>query len=137
MACGGGNVLLDMFIFNFANYIIFKEVVVKVAGYLFKPHVIAQVISFSVCFPVGFVLNKFIVFTESELRGRVQLFRYAVTALCCFVLSIFFIKIFIDLLHFNALLAKILTTAIVIMFSYYAQQYFSFKVKTIGDKEIT
>ncbi len=75
------------------------------------------------------MLNKFIAFAHSELRGRVQLFRYALTVFSCFIFSIFFIKLFVDFFYFNPKVSKILTILIVAVYSYFTQQYFSFKVK--------
>ena len=129
MVCGGSIVVIDTFIFNFLNYFIFKENDVLLFDHLFKPHTISQIISFSISFPLGFIFNRYIVFTESQLRGRIQLFRYGLTALASFVLSVFLIKLFFDIFHINAFISKNITTILVIAFSYFAQQYFSFKVK--------
>jgi hypothetical protein len=40
-----------------------------------SPHIAAFLLAFIVSFPTGFLLMRFIVFQESALRGRVQLFR--------------------------------------------------------------
>lgn len=129
MACGGTVVVVDTILFNFLNYFVFKESDVQILGHLYKPHTISQIISFCISFPLGFIFNRYIVFTESQLRGRIQLFRYGLTALASFLLSIFLIKLFFDIFHINAFISKNLTTILVIAFSYFAQQYFSFKVK--------
>lgn len=98
-------------------------------GHTLSPHVASSIISFMVSFPLGFMLNKYIAFSHSELKGSVQLFRYGLTVLSCFIFSIFFIKLFVEFFHFKPGISKVLTILIVAVYSYFTQQYFSFKVK--------
>lgn len=132
IACGGTTVLVDYFVYHISYYFLFAGSQIEVANHTFSPHVASSVLSFLVSFPVGFTLNKYIAFSHSELRGRVQLFRYALTVMSCFIFSIFFIKLFVEIFHFNPLFSKILTIIIVAVYSYFTQQYFSFKVKGKG-----
>lgn len=129
IACGGTTVLVDYFVYYISYYFIFAEGSISFYSRTVSPHVASSILSFLVSFPVGFMLNKFIAFAHSELRGRVQLFRYALTVLSCFVFSIFFIKLFVEFFHFNPKLSKVLTILLVAVYSYFTQQYFSFKVK--------
>jgi putative flippase GtrA len=59
----------------------------------------------------------------------VQLFRYGLTVLSCIGLNYLFLKVFVDALGWYATPSKALTTALVAVYSYFTQQYFSFKVK--------
>ena len=88
-------------------------------------------ISFSISFPIGFALSKYIVFPESNLKGRIQLFRYAVLVGMCIILNYVFLKLFVEVCHIFPTPSKILTTALVAIFSYISQRRFTFKVKTI------
>ncbi len=83
-----------------------------------------------VSFPAGFILSKYIVFPESNLHGRIQFFRYFILVVTCFILNYIFLNLFVMLFH-NKLhtLAKILTTAVVAIFSYFSQRKFTFKIK--------
>lgn len=129
IACGGTTVVVDYLVYYVAYYFIFFKESVSINAHTVSPHVASSIMSFMVSFPLGFALNKFIAFSHSELRGRVQLFRYGLTVLSCFVFSIFFIKLFVEFFHFNPKVSKILTILIVAVYSYFTQQYFSFKVK--------
>jgi putative flippase GtrA len=86
-------------------------------------------ISFSVSFPVGFLLSKYVVFTTSNLKGRIQLFRYALLVAMCILLNYVFLKFFVEWCHLFPTAAKIITTALVAVFSYVSQRNFTFKVK--------
>jgi len=123
--------MVDYTTFYIFNNVIFKEKLLSYGSYSISPHVAASVICFMTSFPVGFALNKYIAFSDSELRGRVQLFRYALTVFSCFIFSIFFIKLFVDFFHLDPNLSKWLTIIVVATYSYFAQQYFSFQVKSI------
>jgi len=129
LACGGSNTMLDIIIYWFSyNYILDKQTV-HIAGLHIAPHIFAFMISFSISFPLGFMLSKYLVFSESNLKGRVQLFRYAVLVSMCIVLNYVFLKLFVDGFGWYPTPSKILTTALVAIFSYVSQRNFTFKVK--------
>src|SRR6516164_5732527 len=128
-ACGGVNTLLDIFVYFISyNYILHKEVL-NLGFIAFKPHIAAFMMSFAVSFPIGFFLMRNIVFTESTLHGRVQLFRYFLLVLICILLNYVFLKIFVERMHIYPTVAKILTTFIVVSFSYLTQKHYTFKAE--------
>jgi putative flippase GtrA len=74
-------------------------------------------------------LNRYVVFKGSMIAGRVQLMRYTLTVTLSLLLNYFFLKLFVDGLHWYPTPAKIVTTVIAIVFSYLSQSYFTFKVR--------
>ncbi len=95
------------------------------------PHIAAFIISFSLSFPSGFILSRYIVFPESTVvRKRIQLFRYAVLVAMCIVLNYVFLKLFVESFGWYATPSKMLTTMLVAVFSYISQRNFTFKVKS-------
>lgn len=126
-ACGGGNTFLDIFVFFLSyNFILHKQDL-NLGFIVFKPHIAAFIISFCVSFPTGFFLMRNIVFTQSTLHGRVQLFRYFVLVVICLLLNYVFIKLFVEQFHIYPTVAKMLTTVIVVSFSYLTQKNYTFK----------
>lgn len=129
LACGGSNTVLDILIYFIAyNFILLKQPV-ETPLLTISPHIAAFMISFSISFPLGFALSKYVVFTESNLKGRVQLFRYALLVSMCILLNYVFLKFFVEWCEFYPTPSKVLTTAIVAVFSYISQRNFTFKVK--------
>lgn len=133
IACGGGNTALDIFIYFISyNYILNKQVV-HLGFHVFgreaviTPHIMAFIIAFCISFPLGFYLNRTVVFNDSVLRGRVQLFRYVLLVIACIFLNYIFIKLFVEQFGIYPTVAKIFTTVIVVTFSYLAQRNFTFK----------
>jgi putative flippase GtrA len=132
LACGGSNTLLDILIYFVAyNFILDKQAVVLTHDVAITPHIAAFLMSFSISFPLGFTLSKYIVFPESNLRGRIQLMRYAMLVGMCILLNYIFLKFFVEWCHFYPTPSKVLTTAIVAVFSYVSQRNFTFKVKEV------
>jgi putative flippase GtrA len=130
-ACGGGNTLLDISLFYLSFHFLFKEQLVHTPiGLTLQPYVAAFMVSFSITFPLGFYMSRTIVFPGSTLRGRIQLFRYFMMVLICIGLNYIFIKLFVEQCHLYPTVAKILTTFIVVAFSFIGQKNFTFKVST-------
>jgi putative flippase GtrA len=129
LACGGGNTMLDIILYFISYNFILDKQPVYVWGITITPHIAAFLNSFVISFPLGFILSKYIVFSNSNLQGRVQLFRYALLVSTCILLNYVFIKIFVEWFHLYATVSKILTTILVAVFSYISQRNFTFKVK--------
>src|SRR5258708_943555 len=126
-ACGGANTLLDIFIFFISyNFILHKQDL-NLGFMALKPYSSSLFISFSITFLTGFFLMRNIVFTQSTLHGRVQLFRYFVLVIICLFLNYIFIKLFVEQWHIYPTVAKWLTPVIVVSFSYLTQKNFTFK----------
>ena len=120
LACGGTNTVLDIFIYYMAyHYILMEQSVPIGSSIVIAPHIAAFIISFSVSFPLGFALAKYVVFQESNLKGRVQLFRYALLVATCILLNYIFLKLFVESFGWFPTPSKVVTTIIVALFSYF------------------
>ncbi len=128
-ACGGTNTLLDILLFYFSYHVVFRKEILHLPFVSISPHIAAFLLSFCITFPLGFLLNRYVVFKGSMIAGRVQLMRYALTVTLSLLLNYYFLKLFVDGMGWYAMPAKIVTTAIVIVFSYLSQSYFTFKVR--------
>ena len=128
-ACGGMNTVLALMVYFVSYHYIFDKTIVELGFFAFKPHMAALFVSGVGSFFVGFVLNKFIVFTASNLRGRVQFFRYLLSFLFNITLNYFMLKLLVEYLGQDVFLSQLFTTCIVIAISYLTQKHFTFKVK--------
>ncbi|WP_291909830.1 GtrA family protein [Chitinophaga sp. CB10] len=129
LACGGGNTLLDIFLYFICYNFILEKQVVHLPFINIGAHIAAMFMSMAVTFPTGFLLSKYVVFSESNLQGRTQLFRYFMLVGVCVLLNYALMKLFVEHLHFFPTVARICTTAVVVIFSYLTQKKFTFKVK--------
>jgi putative flippase GtrA len=131
LACGGSNQLLYIFLYFVSfNYIVDKQNV-TVFDWTISSHIAAYIIAFGISFPMGFILSRYIVFPESNLRKRVQLFRYVLLTSTCIVLTYLFLKFFVEWCHFYPTPSSALTSVLLAVFSYVSQRHFTFKVKEV------
>ncbi|HXO74200.1 MAG TPA: GtrA family protein [Puia sp.] len=128
-ACGGTNTVLDIVMYSIGYNLILHKHDVDLGFLVIKSHIASILIAFCVSFPTGFFLARYIVFTESTLHGRVQLFRYFLLVVICLGLNYVFIKLFVEQFHIYPTAAKILTTIIVVAFSYVTQKNFTFRAE--------
>lgn len=130
LACGGGNTLLDIVLYYIMyNFVLHQQDLHLYARTISSP-IAALFMAMAITFPTGFLLSKYIVFSESNLRGRIQLFRYFMQVAACLLLNYLFMKLFVAYLHIYPTISKILTTFFVVCFSYLTQKKFTFKVKS-------
>ena len=128
-ACGGVNTLLTLSVYFISyNYILHKQVL-DLGFIAFKPHIAALFMSFLVSLPVGFYLSMFVIFQGSYLRRRIQFFRYFVVIVVCMLIDYIGLKIQVEVFGWYPTLAKLLNTIIVILFNYFSQHHFSFRVR--------
>ena len=131
-ACGGFNTVLDIGLFFVSyNYLFHKEP--QHFGWLtISPHIASFLSAFLVTFPIGFYLSRYVVFQETSVAKKVQLFRYFIVVLGCLVLNYIFLKLFVEVCGWYATPSKLATTVFVVAFSYYMQKYFTFKAVEAG-----
>jgi putative flippase GtrA len=130
LACGGGNTLLDIVLYYIMYNFVLHQQALHLPSLTISSPIAALFMAMSITFPTGFLLSKYIVFSESNLRGRIQLFRYFVQVAACLLLNYLFMKLFVEYLHIYPTISKILTTFFVVCFSYLTQKKFTFKVKS-------
>lgn len=126
-AAGAGNTVFGFLVYFLSYRFIFLAKVFDFGVYAFKGHNAALFLSFCVTFPVGFFMSKYVVFSDSKMKGKVQLFRYLMICLFNLALNYILLKIFVEQFHVNAVLSQVITITIVILFSYTAQRNFSFR----------
>ncbi|MCY1722655.1 GtrA family protein [Prolixibacteraceae bacterium Z1-6] len=126
-ASGGANTFFDILLyFVFYRYVLDMQII-HLGFMAISAHIGAFLMVFPITFCTGFLLAKYVTFTSSELKGKIQLFRYLLTVAGSILLNYVFLKIFVEYCGWYATFSKIVTTIIVVMYSYMAQRYFTFK----------
>lgn len=124
---GGLNTIFDLTLYFITYRFILDRQIVELGFVAISPHIAAFLLVFPVTFLSGFILAKYVTFSASELRGRVQLFRYGLTVFGAIILNYVFLKLFVEYFGWYATFSKGVTTVIVVIYSYLSQRYFSFK----------
>jgi putative flippase GtrA len=124
---GGTNSMFDIFLFYiFYNFVLDKKILdLKIIS--ISPHIAAFMFVFPITFTTGFLLAKYITFTQSVLKGKIQLFRYCLSVAGSIILNYLLLKLFVEVAYLYATLSKLLTTIIVIAYSFMIQKHFTFR----------
>ncbi|MFM6976159.1 MAG: GtrA family protein [Sphingobacteriaceae bacterium] len=124
----GMGVLVYFLVYNF---LLCKQGIALPFLFISGP-IAALIIELCITFPMGFLLNKYLVFTNSDLKGRIQLFRYGTVVAINILLNYILIKLMVEAAHIYPTVAKFFTTVIIAVFSYFTQKNYSFgnKVST-------
>jgi putative flippase GtrA len=128
-ASGAMNTAIGYILFYIAFKFIFSEQPADLGFYVFEPHSAALLVSFLFCFPFGFFLMKYVVFSDSDMKGKVQLARYFAVYVFNLGLNYLLLKLFVEKLKVYPTIAQVITTGIIILFSYIAQRNFTFRIR--------
>ncbi|MBX9450212.1 MAG: GtrA family protein [Taibaiella sp.] len=128
--CGGSVALLNLLVVAFSNQFIMDERAPVDIGILrMQYYTVSFIIAFCVSFPVGFILNKYIVFQASNLKGRVQLFRYFSMNMLNILLNYLLLHLFVGIWGFWPTPSQAAITLLLAILSYFVQNFFSFREK--------
>ena len=128
-ACGGTNSLFDILLYSFTYNYILQKSIIHVGGIAVSPYIAAMMLTFPITLFTGFLLMRYVVFPDSKAtRKRVQGSRYVVVVICCILLNYIFLKLFVEKFGWWPLPSKMVTTVLVVMFSYFSQKHFTFRV---------
>ena len=128
-ACGTGNLVLSWILFFLFYQFVFEKKLwhISFINFTFTPYTLSAFSCFIISFTLGFLMMKYVVFTQSELKGRIQLFRYGISAIITSSANLVLLKIFVEIFYFFPSLANVLSTCIVVVISYLIQRNFTFK----------
>ena len=137
-ACGGGNMVLDWVLyFLIYNFVIGHQLLYITlpfreglgVGFCITPHIATLCIVFPITLLTGFWLNKYVTFTQSNLRGSKQLMRYIAIVALNLAVNYFGLKLCVECVGWYPTPSKMIITLITIAISYFGQKYYSFRVK--------
>lgn len=124
---GVGNILFDWLLyFSIYNFVL-KHQMLELGFVTLSSHIAALFFTFPVTLISGFLLQKYVTFTESELTGKTQLYRYSLVVLANLLLNYLGLKLLVDILGIYPTPSKMIVTVITTMFSYFSQKKFTFK----------
>jgi putative flippase GtrA len=133
-ACGTGNLVLSWVLFFVFFQFIFQKQDFTLSNLPFGMEtktLSALTLSSLICacmsFIIGFLLMRYVVFTESQLRGRSQFLRYGLSAIITSTTNWGLLKILVLGLGVFPSIANVFASCVVVTISYLMQRKFSFK----------
>jgi len=131
-ATGGFNTVLDITLYFICYNFVVDKRVIDLQIVSISPHIAAFLIVFPITFFTGFLFAKFITFTSSPVQGRTQLIRYMISVSGSIFLNYVFLKVLVEFVGLWPTMSKIITTCIVVVYSYFAQKFFTFKTANLA-----
>jgi len=126
---GGANMGFDWVLYFLTYNFILKKEMLHLGFVTLSSHIAALFIVMPITFVTGFLLQKYVTFSASELKARVQVVRYFEVLAVNILLNYFGLKLFVDLLNIYPTPSKMLVTVVATTFSYLMQKYYSFRIK--------
>lgn len=110
------------------NFILHKQPFVIGMAHI-GAHIAALCLSFSLGLITNFLITKYFVFNESDLRGREQFVRYVAVAAITFVANYFMMKLLVEVVGLYPTLSRLIAVGTVAFLSYNLHKVFTFRVK--------
>jgi len=126
-ASGVANMLFDWVLYFLVYHYVLNQQMLDLGFVTLSSHIASLMIVFPVSSFSGFLLQKYVTFTASELRGAVQLYRYSLVVMANLVLNYLGLKVLYDGAGFFATPSKMIVTIITTLFSYFSQNKFTFR----------
>ncbi len=135
LATGGSTFVLGLVMFWVAYNYMFLTEEVKVLFFTLKRNTVSLAVEFVVVIPYSFILNKYLIFTHSEVKSRTQLFRFINLQFINMLLNYVLLKFFVEILGIYPTVSRLVVQVGIALFSYLYQHYFTFSVKKIGSNK--
>lgn len=132
---GTANLLFDWFLYFFIYNYVLQHEMLNLGIVTLSSHIAAMTIKMPVVLISGFLLQKYVTFSNSKLSGRVQLFRYATVFFINLVINYLGLKILVDGLDFWPTPSNMIVSILTIFISYFSQKHYTFKTQTDNIKE--
>lgn len=124
---GGANLLFDWVLYFIIYNFILQHKMLELGFVTLSSHIATLAIKFPIVMFSGFLLQKYVTFSSSDLSGKVQLIRYSIVIIINLVISYFGLKILVDGLNFYPSPSNMLISIMTISISYFSQKRYTFK----------
>lgn len=131
LATGGSAAAVGIVVYTIAYKYLFLDPETTFFGMVVKRNTAALIVDFAIAIPYSFLMNRYVIFTHSEVRGRIQLLRFLNLNFINILLTTVLIKFFIEILQIYPTVSKVIVTVLIAGFSYLYQHYVTFSVKKI------
>jgi putative flippase GtrA len=132
LATGGSTFVLGLVIFYVAYNYVFTKEEYQILFMTLKRNTVSLAVEFAVVIPYSFILNKYVIFTHSEVKSRTQLFRFLNLQFINMLLNYVLLKFFVEMLGIYPTISRLVVSVAIAGFSYLYQHYFTFSVKKLG-----
>jgi putative flippase GtrA len=124
---GAANLVFDWVLYFLLYTFVLQHEMLNLGFVTLSSHIATLAIKFPIVFMSGFLLQKYVTFSVSELRGHVQLFRYLVVFLINLAINYAGLKLLVDGFGFYPTLSNMAISIFTVFVSYFSQKKYTFK----------
>jgi putative flippase GtrA len=124
---GVANLVFDWVVYFSIYHFVLQQEMLHLGFVTLSSHIAALAFTFPVSFMSGFLLQKYVTFESSDLRGGIQLFRYGLVVGINLAINYAGLKFLVDLMGWYATPSKMLITIAATLISYISQKKFTFR----------
>lgn len=128
---GVANLLFDWFLYFFIHNYIIQQQELHFFFFALKPHTATLAIKFPITLTTGFLLQKYVTFSNSSNKGKDQIWRYYLVGFTNLGLNYIGIKLLVESLNFYPSIANAVISIVLTAFSYFLQKKYTFKTQRI------
>jgi putative flippase GtrA len=124
---GSANLVFDWVLYFFIYNFILQHRMLNLGIVTLSSHIATFAFKFPVVFFSGFLLQKYVTFSNSDLVGRVQLFRYMVVFLINVLFNYVGLKILVDGMSVYPSVSNMIISILSVLISYFMQKKYTFR----------
>jgi putative flippase GtrA len=124
---GSVNLVFDWVLYFLIYTYVLQHEMLELGFITLSSHIATLGIKLPIVLFSGFLLQKYVTFSSSDLEGRIQLFRYLIVFLINFIISYVGLKILVDGLGFYPTPSNMIISILTIFFSYFSQKKYTFR----------
>ena len=126
-ATGVANLVFDWLLYFSIFHFILRQQMLPLGFVTLSSHIAALALSFPISFMSGFLLQKYVTFNNSDLRGKVQIFRYGIVVVANLAINYIGLKLLVDVFGWFPTPSKMTITIVATGVSYISQKKFTFR----------
>jgi hypothetical protein len=127
---GSVNLLFDWFLYFLIYNFVLQHEMLNLGIVTLSSHIATMTIKIPIVLISGFLLQKYVTFSYSNLKGSIQLFRYVTVFLINLTINYLGLKILVDSLDFWPSPSNMIVSILTIFISYFSQKHYTFKTST-------
>jgi len=124
---GALNLLFDWLLYFLIYTYVLRHEMLDLGIVTLSSHIATLAIKIPVVLLSGFLLQKYVTFSQSDVRGGVQLFRYAIVFGINIGINYLGLKLLVDNFGFWPTPSNMIVSVVTIFISYFSQKHYTFK----------
>ncbi len=127
---GASNLVFDWILYFLVFHFLLEKQMLHLGLVTFSSYIATKFIVFPITFISGFLLQKYVTFQASSMKGRKQLMRYFTVVLANLLINYLGLKLLVDIVGVDyPSIANVIVTVFTVVFSYLSQKKYTFRIK--------